>query len=154
MNELTLLGGIFLVALASAFVPLVSIELALVVSAAAGTSGASLAALVAAAAAGQMVGKSCFFLGGRSAFAWCGRRRERRPGRRMGKVVRHAAQSRSVAVGTVLVSATTGIPPFALVSAAAGGWRLRLSSFFVMGFAGRSARFATVLLAPGLVGLL
>lgn len=152
MRELALIGGIFLVALVSAFVPLVSIEVALVVSAATGDSSALLLAQIAAAAAGQMLGKSCFFLGGSTAFAWYRRRREARPRRALPRVVSRAAGERHLAAATVLFSATTGLPPFAVVSALAGGWRLRLSSFFVLGFAGRAARFGSVLLVPGLAG--
>jgi hypothetical protein len=36
----------------------------------------------------------------------------------------------------------------------AGSWRLRLSSFFVVGFAGKSARFAGLVLVPGLLAAL
>jgi len=154
MTELALVGGMFLVALLAAFVPLFSIELALIVSAAAGTSIALLLAQVAAAAAGQMIGKSCFFLGGRTAFTWCECREKHhslRPGARLLGFVSRATRRRHVAAATVFVSATTGMPPFALVSALAGGWRLRLSSFFVMGFAGKAARFAGVLLVPGAI---
>jgi hypothetical protein len=49
------------------------------------------------------------------------------------------------------VSAATGVPPFAVVSPLAGGWRLHLSQFFVVGFAGKSARFAGIVLVPGLL---
>src|SRR4029077_16633015 len=62
MSELLLVAGVFALAFVSAFVPLVSIELALVMAAATGTSGGLLVGQVLAAAAGQMIGKSCFFL--------------------------------------------------------------------------------------------
>lgn len=154
MTVLVLVGGLFLLALVASFVPLISIELALIVSAAAGTSIGLLLAQVVVAAAGQMIGKSCYFLGGRTAFQLCEcRDRAGRPGlgaRLLGFVTRKARQ-RGVAAATVFFSASTGLPPFALVSALAGGWRIRLSSFFVMGFAGKSARFASVLLVPGVV---
>ena len=152
MTVLALVGGIFLVALFAAFVPVFSIELALIVSAAAGTSIGVLLAQVVAAAAGQMIGKSCFFLGGRTAFSWCEcreKKRFRNPGARLLDFVGRATKRRRVAAATVFVSASTGVPPFALVAALAGGWRLHLSSFFVMGFAGKAARFAGVLLVPG-----
>lgn len=58
-----------------------------------------------------------------------------------------------VAASTVFVSAPTGLPPFAIVSALAGAWRLRLSSFFVLGLAGRSARFAGVVFVSHVPGL-
>ena len=149
MSELLRVAGIFAVAIVSAFVPLVSIELALVVAAATGTSGRLLVAQVLVAATGQMIGKSCFFLGGRLAFTrWTKRekRRRSRGGQRLEWLVARAARQRAAAAITILVSAVTGLPPFAVVSALAGAWRLRLPSFLVLGVAGRSARFAGVVL--------
>ena len=156
MSELLLFAGVFVLAFVSAFVPLVSIELALIVAAATGTSGRLLVAQVLLAAAGQMVGKSCFFLGGRTAFTrWTKVKKSHRSrgSQRLGRLVARAARQRAAAAVTVFVSAVTGLPPFALVSALAGAWCLRLSSFFVLGLAGRSARFAGVLLVPQVPGL-
>jgi membrane protein YqaA with SNARE-associated domain len=156
MTAVLLVGGVFLLAFVSAFVPLVSIELALVTAASTGTSGALLVAHVLFAAAGQMVGKSCFFLGGRTVLT---RRATRRRGRdlvsrpRFERLIARASGRRAAAGSTVLVSAVTGLPPFALVAGLAGTWRLRLSSFFVLGLAGRSARFLAVLLVPQVPGL-
>jgi membrane protein YqaA with SNARE-associated domain len=152
MREVALVGGIFLLALLAGFVPFFSVELALILSVAAGTSIGVLLAQVVAAAAAQMIGKSCFFLGGRSALTWWNRKDRNRPNRlgaRLLDLLNRATRRRRVAAATVFVSASTGLPPFAVVSALAGGWRLRLSSFIVMGFAGKSARFAGVLLVPG-----
>lgn len=154
MTVLALVGGIFLIALVASFVPIFSIELALIVSAAAGTTIGLLLAQVAVAAAGQMIGKSFYFVGGRTAFQLCECRepgRSRGLGARVLGYVTRKARQRRVAAATVFFSASTGLPPFALVSALAGGWRIRLSSFFMVGFAGKSARFAGVLLVPGVV---
>jgi membrane protein YqaA with SNARE-associated domain len=148
MTELALVGGIFLLALLAGFVPFVSVELALIAYAATHGSIGLLLALAIAAAAGMMVGKSCFFLGGRSAFARNDRRS--RPRRLyLPELLSRATGRPQVAAATVFVSAATGVPPFAVVSPLAGGWRLRLSSFFVMGFVGKSARFAGIALVPG-----
>jgi membrane protein YqaA with SNARE-associated domain len=103
-----------------------------------------------------MIGKSCYFLGGRTAFQLRECREHAGPrglGARLLGFVTRKARKRRVAAATVFVSASTGLPPFALVSALAGGWRIRLSSFFVVGFAGKSARFAGVLLVPGALAL-
>jgi membrane protein YqaA with SNARE-associated domain len=151
MTELSILGGMFLGALLSAFFPFVSIELALVVSAAAGTSRPLLLGLVLVAATGEMIGKTFFFMGGRTVFGWRRRRHNAPSSRRLGRIVTRAGERRRVAGATVLVSAITGLPPFALVAGLAGGWRLRLSSFVMMGLAGRSVRFVAVLLVPGVV---
>ena len=151
MAQLVLVGGIFLLALLAGFVPFVSVELALIVSAAAHPSLGVLLALAIAAAGGLMVGKCCFFLGGRSAFAWS-KGRSRRV--RLPAFLSRATRKPQVAAATVFVSAATGVPPFAVVSPLAGSWRLRLSSFFVVGFAGKSARFAGIVLVPGLLAAL
>jgi hypothetical protein len=98
----------------------------------------------------------CFFLSGRTAFTRWTRRKPRHGSggsRRLGRLVARAARRRAAAAVTVFLSAVTGLPPFALVSVLAGAWRLRLSSFFVLGLAGRSARFAGVLLVPQVPGL-
>jgi membrane protein YqaA with SNARE-associated domain len=156
MTVLALVGGIFLLALVASFVPIFSIELALIVSAAAGTSIGLLLAQIAVAATGQMIGKSFYFVGGRTAFQLCECREHAGPrgiGARLLGFVTRKARQRRVAAATVFFSASTGLPPFALVSALAGGWRIRLSSFFVVGFAGKSARFAGVLLVPGALAL-
>jgi membrane protein YqaA with SNARE-associated domain len=153
VTGLALVGGIFLLALLAGFVPFISIELALIVSAAAGASIGVLLALVAAAAAGQMIGKGCFFLGGRGAFAW-NEGRSQRPRIRLPGFVNRVRHRPRVAAVTVFISAATGVPPFAVVSPLAGGWRLRLSSFLVMGFAGKSARFACLVLLPGTIATL
>ena len=154
MGQLALVGGIFLLALLAGFVPFISIEVALLVTA--GTHGSTrlLLALAIAAALGMMVGKTCFFVGGRSAFAWSRRRSSRRPRLRLPGFVHRATDKPPVAAATVFVSAATGLPPFAVVSPLAGSWRLRLSSFFVVGFAGKSARFAGLVLVPGLLAAL
>jgi membrane protein YqaA with SNARE-associated domain len=153
VTALALVGGIFLLALIAGFVPFISVELALIVSAAAAASIGVLLALVAAAAAGQMIGKSCFFLGGRRALAW-NEGRSRRPRIRLPRFVNRMTHRPPIAAATVFVSAATGVPPFAVVSPLAGGWRLRLSSFLVMGFAGKSARFACLVLLPGALATL
>jgi membrane protein YqaA with SNARE-associated domain len=156
VSELVLVAGVFALAFVSAFIPLVSIELALVGAAATSTSGRLLVAQVLVAAAGQMVGKSCFFLGGRTAFKRSRRRKKPRSSRSaqwLERLVARAAGQRAAAAVTIFVSAVTGLPPFALVSALAGAWRLRLPSFFVLGLAGRSARFAGVLLVPQVLPL-
>ena len=155
MKELGLIGGVLVLAFVSAFIPVVSIELALVAAAATGSSGRLLLAQVLAAAAGQMLGKSCFFLGGRGVLDWRKRNKASRPPRseRLSRLMARAARQRAAAVSTVFLSAFTGLPPFALVSALAGAWRLRLASFFVVGLAGRSARFGGVLLVPQMPGL-
>lgn len=148
MTVLVLVGGIFLLALLAGFVPLISVELALILSAATGRSIWILLAQAAVAAAGLMIGKSCFFLGGRGTLAWA-RRRPSRTRIRLPGILSRASSKPQVAAATVFVSAATGVPPFAFVSPLAGGWRLGLSSFFMVGLAGKAARFAGLVFVPG-----
>jgi membrane protein YqaA with SNARE-associated domain len=110
---------------------------------------------VLAAAAGQMLGKSCFFLGGRGVLTWTRHKRSTRPPRsgRLSRLLAREAQRRAAAAGTVFGSAFSGLPPLAVVSTLAGAWQLRLASFFVAGLAGRTARFGGVLLVPQMPGL-
>ena len=153
MTVLVLVGGIFLLSLLAGFVPLISVELALILSAATGHSVWILLGQAAAAAAALMIGKSCFFLGGRGTLAWARRRPPRTRIRLPGFLSRASGKPR-IAAATVFFSAATGLPPFAVVSPLAGGWRLRLSSFFMVGFAGKSARFAGLVFVPGALAAL
>ena len=155
MKDIACVGGVLGLAFVSAFVPVVSIELALVAAAATGSSGRLLVVLVVAAAIGQMVGKSCFFLGGRRVWDWTRRRRSGRSVRngRLSRLLGRAGRQPAAAATAVLLSAFSGLPPFAVVSALAGAWRIRLASFFVLGVAGRSARFAGILLVPSALRL-
>ena len=153
--SLACVGGVLALGFVSAFVPLVSIELTLVAAAATTRSDGLVFVLVVAAAIGQMLGKSCIFLGGRGvslrAKPHTPDRRVR--GERLGRLLARAGRRRAAAASTVLVSAFSGLPPFALVSALAGAWRIRLAQFFALGFAGRSARFAGVLVVPHLMSV-
>jgi membrane protein YqaA with SNARE-associated domain len=153
VRDVALVGGILLIGFVSAFVPIVSIELALVAAAATAGSEELLVAQMLAAATGQMLGKSCFFVGGRCAFLWARRKRADRPSRngRASRLFARAKEQRGAAISAVFLSAFSGLPPFAVVSALAGTWRVRLAPFFVVGFAGRSARFAGVLFVPYLL---
>ena len=51
-------------------------------------------------------------------------------------------------VATVLVSATTGLPPLYLVTLVCGGLRLSLRDYLVAGTAGRGLRFSAIALLP------
>ena len=144
---MTALLACFGVALASAFLPFIPIEAYL--GAAVSESGQPWWALAAAATAGQMIGKIAIFLAGRQSMEWEWLRR------RMAKydvekyVVRmhEAAQRRRLAVdGIVFVSASVGLPPFAVISLLAGQVGMSLPRFLVIGSVGRLIRFSAVAL--------
>ena len=130
------LGTAFL----SGFVPVVNIETYLV-AATALMPGAP--ALAAAAALGQMAAKTLLFLGGRGVVNVPSRQLERA----RDIAARFAARGRS-APALVFTSALTGLPPFYVVSVAAGMGGLRAGPFVVAGLAGRFLRFGAVFAAP------
>ena len=146
----------FGVCLLSALVPVVNAEVALVAIALVSPVPPLVLALV--AGLGQMVGKMLFYLLGRGALDPERWRRWRREGTASGRWAAWTARTRAWAQRhawgpAVLtgVSAFSGLPPFAVVSVLAGTLRMRWWVFASVGYAGRSARFLLVLLAPGLL---
>jgi membrane protein YqaA with SNARE-associated domain len=132
------LGAAFL----SGFVPVVNIE-AYLVAAAALAPAVPAPGVVAAAALGQMAAKTLLFLGGRGLVSVPSRGAERA----RDLAARLAARGRS-APALVFTSALTGLPPFFVVSVAAGMGGLRAGPFVVAGLAGRFLRFGAVFAAP------
>jgi membrane protein YqaA with SNARE-associated domain len=128
----------------SAFAPFVNAELA-VSGAAAGATATFAVCVAVAVAAGQTLGKVAIFEAGRRGAA------RYLPGRQGAKPLPRW-QSRATALlstrwtggAIVLLSATLGLPPLAVVSAAAGMAGARRSDFVVCCLVGRTARFVTV----------
>jgi membrane protein YqaA with SNARE-associated domain len=141
--------------LASAVVPLVNAEAFAVL---AGTHG-HVAFAVLGLALGQTAGKLLLLESTRRASGPLGQWIARRP--RFGRVTARAARwaapvrrwlsRRRTALPTVLVSATTGIPPLAMVSLAAGTAGLRRWEFAAMCLLGRLIRFAVLALPAALI---
>lgn len=141
------LGGLFLASAVSGLVPLVNAEL-LVVGAAVAAPEIGLAWVTAACAGGQMVTKTVLFFLARLA-------PDRLPGRARSLMKRatEAVRARGGAAGSlVLVSATTGLPPFYGVSLASGALGMRLRHFLLYGTAGRVARFGVLAWAARSLG--
>lgn len=150
----------FLLALASAALPVVNMEVALVGAVAASSAPGWL--LAAAAAVGQVAGKTLYYLLGAGVISPSrllgrpGRGTRRPPGpRRTRWAVRFAAvqawaQQRPWGPGALtFVSAVTGLPPFAVTSFAAGTLRVPLWLFLATGLSGRFLRFLAVVGAGG-----
>jgi membrane protein YqaA with SNARE-associated domain len=130
---------------ASAFAPFVNAELA--VSGAAAGSTATFAVCVAVAvAAGQTLGKVAIFEAGRRGAGRFlpGRRHDAKPLPRWQSTAMSLLSSRWSGGGIVLLSATLGLPPLAVVSAAAGMAGTRRTDFVVCCLLGRTARFVAV----------
>jgi membrane protein YqaA with SNARE-associated domain len=133
------LGAAFL----SGFLPIVNIE-AYLLGAAAFLPGAPPLVVVVAAAFGQMAAKALLFLGGRGVVS-------------LPLGIRGRALATSARLGPrrppalVFTSALTGLPPFYIVSVAAGVLGFRPGHFLLAGLAGRLLRFGAVFTLPGLV---
>jgi len=132
---------------ASALLPVLNIEAYLAVLAAVSEVG-SVWTLSFAAAVGQMAGKLIWYQIGASSLSWGWVRRkvEKPKAQARLELWRTRTQERPVLSGVlVLVSAVTGLPPFAVLAVLAGQLRMNLSLFLTLGLVGRWLRFATVL---------
>ena len=139
--------GVLGVAFVSALVPLVNIETLLSVRAATAGVG-SLWLLAFAAAFGQMLGKLIWYYLGASSLRWGWVRRKLGRPKAQERLVRWRSRIRERPVlsgGLVLLSAATGLPPFAIIAVLMGQLRMNLAAFYVLGLAGRWLRFAAVL---------
>ncbi len=110
------------------------------------------------AAIGQLIGKIVFYYAGRKAptlpFSLHRGRDQQRAGHWAHQLhrLRDSLQQNPKQMTTVLlVSALTGLPPFAATSALAGLARLPLLTFVVTGLTGRFTRFAAIAASPGLL---
>lgn len=133
-------------AIASALVPVLNIEIYLSALAAAEPVDVWLLAL--AAAAGQMIGKVVYYVLGRSSLDWAWVRRKTDKPKFQAALARWQTRVEGrpwFAAGCVLLSASVGIPPFAIVSVLAGTLRMSFTMFVVVGLVGRVLRFASIL---------
>lgn len=139
--------ALFVVAVASALIPLVNIEAYLGVRAAV-ASVEHVWWLGLVAAAGQMLGKVVWYYLGRNSLSWGWvRRRLEKPrnAARLDLWTRRTQERPAVAGLLLFVSALTGFPPFAVVSVLAGQLRMSLLLFLLLGLVGRWLRFVAVL---------
>lgn len=143
----------FVIGFASALVPLINIEAYLGVRAAVSwVDGLWLLAL--AAAVGQMVGKLVWYYLGASTLSWGWVRREMEKPKNAARLElwRRRTHDRPAVTGLfVLVSALTGLPPFAVLAVLAGQLRMSVTLFCVLGLFGRWLRFWLVLYGADLL---
>jgi membrane protein YqaA with SNARE-associated domain len=139
---LTTLG----VAVASAVIPVINIELYLI-GAAALAPPAMAVPLVLAATIGQMAGKVVMYFAGTGAVKLPGKRLQTAL-EGMNNTLRNRPRSGGA---LVFASAASGFPPFFIVTVAAGAARMNLAVFVVLGFLGRLIRFAACVALPHLV---
>lgn len=138
---LTTLG----VAVASAIIPVINIELYLLGAAALAPPSMAVP-LVLAATIGQMAGKVVMYFAGTGAVKLPGKRIQAAL-EGMNTTLRDRPRSGGA---LVFASAAAGFPPFFIVTVAAGAARMNLVSFVILGFLGRLIRFAVIVALPQL----
>jgi len=131
------LGGVF---------PWISAEAVLLGTALALSPG-YLPALVAGCAIGQMVGKAGLY----SVMRWAPDRLPERA-RRVLKKVEGMSSRGHVLGGAVFAGAAVGLPPFYVVTLAAGLARLPLALFLVAGLLGSLVRYGALMWGAGALG--
>lgn len=134
----TLIGGAFLSSVISGLVPLVNGEVVVAGAALAATPDARLP-LLGACAAGQMLAKTCLY----GLARWSPERLPHRARQTLARA-RELRLSRRSAAAVVLTSACIGLPPFYLVSLAAGALRIPPAVFVIAGTVGIVARYAAI----------
>ncbi len=142
-----LLLSTFAVGIASALIPVINIEAYIAAIGAVGDSyGLWPVSLV--AAAGQTLGKVCWYEAGRSSMRWAPIQKKMsspRWQRQYDKVKRRTDAQPWVGFGLLFLSAIVGLPPLAIMAVLAGQLTFNRFWFFVITFAGRTLRFAAVL---------
>lgn len=137
---------LLVVSFVSAFVPVVNLEAYLVGQAAIAPGGVLASALV--AALGQMLGKAIWYeLGVNIArIPWLEKKvTEPKWQQRHDELQAKLAGRPWLTAGTLLLSASVGFPPFAIMSVLAGDLKVRRPLFWVTGFIGRFLRFYVTL---------
>jgi membrane protein YqaA with SNARE-associated domain len=145
VDQLLVVLGTFAFCACSAMIPVLHAEAYLV--------AASLLAppelrwpLIIAAASGQMLGKVGMYYAGRGVRLI--------PGERMQRRIRLATEryrdTAQLGGGLVFLSAASGIPPFYLISVAAGTLTFPIMPFIILGFLGRFLRFTAAVFLPHL----
>ena len=143
VDHLLVVLGTFAFCVGSAMIPLLHAETYLVT--------ASLVAppelrwpLVIAATTGQMLGKVGMYYAGRGVRLIPGERMQRR----IQQATARYREKSQIGSGLVFLSASSGFPPFYVVSIAAGMLTFPLMPFIIFGYAGRFIRFAVAVFLP------
>lgn len=136
---LSLFGGAFV----SSLLPLANAELMLLGAIALAPPGLDLA-LALIVTVGQMSGKVILYRAGRDIGGW-GRKRS---GPRVERLIARLQRKPEMVNTTFMASAFSGLPPFYLMTLAAGTLGVRTRTFLVLGSLGRFLRFSLIVLSP------
>lgn len=131
---------------ASGFLPFLPAEVYLL-SASALAPPSFAVPLVVAATLGQMTAKSAMFAAGRGLVKVKGARFQKW----LADAEAWARNRKKVGSALIFLSASVGLPPFYIVSVAAGTLRVGWAPFLVFGFLGRMVRFAIFVAFPQLI---
>ena len=143
MEELAVIGGTFLVCLASGLVPVVNAEIYLI-GVALITPPPLLPLVVLAAALGQMIAKAMMFFAG-VGISKIKRERARAAIEKYRAMLEKRAKAPLV---LLFLSASIGLPPLFVVAILAGTLGIRFVPFFVVGLLGRAVRFGVIVYIP------
>ena len=135
----------FGVAVLSAVIPVINIEIYLL-GASALAPREMVIPLIVAGTLGQVVGKIALYYAGTGALKLPGKRLKAA----LQKMNTQMQERPNMGSALVFVSATVGLPPYYLVTLAAGAARMNLAMFLVVSFVGRLIRFAIVVAIPQL----
>lgn len=143
LGQLWLIIGTYAYCVGSGFIPVMNAEVYLVAVSATSSQAAALP-LILAAGLGQMTAKAAMYLAGRGVLSLpMGKHKER-----LDAAGQRLQASRAGPGSFIFLSASTGFPPFYVISIVSGTLRIPFPVFFFPGFAGRLIRFAALVLFP------
>jgi membrane protein YqaA with SNARE-associated domain len=145
MTDISIWLSAFVGCAVGSVVPVIHTEL-LVFGIAALAPGAQGWLLVLVATCGTMVGKTVLYYTGLGILKLPIRKRER-----IDAYLAKARESKGIAGSVMIAAATFGLPPYYIVTVAAGAIRYNLVRFLIIGFIGRFIRFTAVVFAPHLI---
>lgn len=137
--EIALLASAFVMSVVSGLIPLVNAEV-LVAGAAVAVPPGYVIPVIAVCSLGQMVAKVGLYAGAR----WLPERLPEKARARLDRASGKTKRLEEAGFTLVLISSIVGLPPFYLITLAAGALRMNLTWFIVVGLAGRVVRFAVI----------
>ena len=142
--EIAVLASAFVASVASGLVPFVNAEV-VVVAAAVAVPRSQVWLAVGVCSLGQMIAKALLY----GLARWLPQRLPANAVRHLDRASEKAKRIEQAGWPLILVSAIVGLPPFYVISLAAGIVRVNFAAFLVIGLVGRGIRFA--ILAYGAV---
>ena len=133
------MSSAFVASVVSGFIPFVNAEVVVAGAAVAAPPGYMIPVIV-VCSVGQMLAKVALYAGMR----WLPERLPAKATQRLDRASEKVKKLEQAGLTLVLVSAVVGLPPFYLISLAAGAMKLSLTGFIVTGTVGRGVRFAII----------